>query len=701
MAGFAYCNADREEFLFDSRHDLIETDNPQQMLTSQVRLLLWAPWQPGQPFAHATFMLNALLNEAQGRPTWDLSGFVITNVLIHGLNACLVFFLIRTLLSRIEPGRIPSVWIPLAVAVLFAVHPIHASSVLYIMQRRGMLVTAFHLLALLCFLRARRSPDGTSEAADDGRAALRTLSVWPWSRWLCALGVPFFYWLSFKSKTIGLPLPVGILAIEFCLRAPDRAALRRYARWLVPGLLVASAWMCLFAFNRGYFDPYRWAHRIWSYDGSVTWGVWEHFLTESRAFVHYWKLLWLPLPRWSCLDHDFAVSWSIWDHGAIVAILFHVVLVIVAVIAALRSRPLVAFGIFWFYIGLIPYIIYPQSELLVEYKTYVSSIGAALVLAEGMRAVRGRVSLVLQAAIVTTVSCALLATTLHRNSIYRNSKTVFADAIRKSPNKPRVQASFGYAIFREGRVAESVSYFEAAVRLAPAYPAGRAHLALAYAMLGRNEEAIAQYREGLRLAPDRADLRNGLANAFVRTHRLDAAIEQYRKAVALRSDLPEYHVNLAGALLRAGRALDAIAPLREALRISPDFADAHERLAIALAAQDNSTEALSHLRQAEKLGQSSAWAWTQLAALLLREQREVEAVEALQRVVRLDPANVTQRYTLGVLLRKQGQLADAAAVFGDVLKNDPSHTGARKQLESLAMEPSRPGSNDGASLRDD
>ena len=97
------------------------------------------------------------------------------------------------------------------------------------MQRRGALTLTFYVLAMLCYLRARRGKG------------------WSAARIGWAFGVAACYWLAMKSKTLGLTLPFAILMAEFCLRATDRAARRRYLIVMLPGIAVSVVAMFAYA----------------------------------------------------------------------------------------------------------------------------------------------------------------------------------------------------------------------------------------------------------------------------------------------------------------------------------------------------------------------------------------------------------------------------------------------------------------------
>ncbi|UCD28937.1 MAG: hypothetical protein JSV03_00180, partial [Planctomycetota bacterium] len=484
----AYLNADHEEFIFDSRLPLI--DNPEDTVNvNKIIKLFWeGKLNPDAPFAFLTFALNYKFNTAIGLDGFDITTFLVFNIIIHALNACLLYILVRSFLGYLKPDEEPGIFIPLAAATLFAVHPIAASSVAYIIQRRGSLATMFYLLAILSYLRVRYYPQFQKLRADTAKdKSDKKISPWPWQRIFLVAIIPVLYWFSFRSKNLGVVLPFAILAIEFCLRATNRRALLRYLAVLIPGGMVCVIGMFFFLWIRGLFDPATMT--VHHFGPETPWGPWYHFLTEARVFFHYWKLLLLPLPMWSCIDHGFELSTHLLHHGSIIAIGLHAILFVLAIVAALRGYTLGAIGFFWFYVALIPYAALPQIELFVEYKTYLPSIGVALILAEVLCRIRHRISINKQASVVAIVATLLLITTVYRNHIYRDRFHAWGDAVKKSPNHARPHVNFGNALVRKGEselqkgkkaeadkhFKEAKGHYERAIEIRPGYPEAHIH----------------------------------------------------------------------------------------------------------------------------------------------------------------------------------------------------------------------------------
>ena len=81
----------------------------------------------------------------------NAGGHHVTNIIFHVSNTLLLFWLLRWLTGRS--------WCSAAVAALFAVHPMHVESVVWVAERKDVLSTFLGLLTLLSYVRYAKNPD--------------------------------------------------------------------------------------------------------------------------------------------------------------------------------------------------------------------------------------------------------------------------------------------------------------------------------------------------------------------------------------------------------------------------------------------------------------------------------------------------------------------------------------------------------------
>lgn len=168
---------------------------------------------------HPLTMLSLMLDyRLMGPAPWM---FHFTNILVHSLNAVLVF----KVLSKMTGAF----WKSFIVALLFALHPSRVESVAWVSERKDVLFLFFWLLATLAYVKwvQTKSRFGfltciflflgslmAKPMAVTFPFALLVLDFWPLNRLLCSS------WLSTFRELIRLAyekLPLFLLSFGFCL----------------------------------------------------------------------------------------------------------------------------------------------------------------------------------------------------------------------------------------------------------------------------------------------------------------------------------------------------------------------------------------------------------------------------------------------------------------------------------------------------
>ncbi len=161
---------------------------------------------------------------------WALNpfGYHLTSILIHAVNACLLFLTLRRTLTGLLDGRGDKRRVgstAFLVALLWAVHPVHSAAVAYVSGSADS-------LAMLCCLSAWLLCE---RALDAARALPRTLFA------VGAFPCLLFGLCAKEIAGIWLLLYFGYL---FALRRPDPA---RWSRWIVvaAGLAAVGVYLVL------------------------------------------------------------------------------------------------------------------------------------------------------------------------------------------------------------------------------------------------------------------------------------------------------------------------------------------------------------------------------------------------------------------------------------------------------------------------
>lgn len=314
----------------------------------------------GRPLAMVTFALDHVFHGLN--PFY----YKLENVLIHLVNGCLVWLLTRRvgrLILISGPAREQYALDSLAlfVAAVWVLSPLCMTSVLYVVQRMTSLSATFTMLGLLGYLHFRAK----------GVASRRGIDF------ISALGVlSFFSALSVYTKENGV-LTVGYAwLLEWAVIRPlaPRTRLEMSWAWVWQGIpLLLALYVSYFLVNHpGWLEqmaPGR------NFDAL------ERFQTELRVLVFYLRQIVFPQSHLFGLYHDDIVISRGWLNPvtALWAAIFHVILIGVAVVRV-RSWPVFALGVTWFYMGHTLESSVFALELVHEHRNYLAMWGVLFAL---------------------------------------------------------------------------------------------------------------------------------------------------------------------------------------------------------------------------------------------------------------------------------------------------------------------------------
>ena len=301
-----------------------------------------ANWHPLTWLSHALDYQLFALNPA---------GHHLDSLLIHALNAVLLFLLLAWVTKRVGPS--------LLVAALFALHPINVESVAWVAERKNVLSTLFFILAIAAYVRYAQKPD--------------------WRRYLL---VAELFAAGLMAKPMVITLPFVLLLLDYwplgrtsgsapsVIRAPQMA-ISRLLLEKVPLLFLsaASALITLKVQQSGYavrtLVQFPLAIRI------------ENAIVSYGLYL--WKTLWPA--RLALYPHP-AIAPPAWQW-----ILSALVLIgVTALVVIFRSKRYLLVGWFWFLGVLVPVIGLVQvgQGAMADRYAYLPLIGVFIMMAFGL-----------------------------------------------------------------------------------------------------------------------------------------------------------------------------------------------------------------------------------------------------------------------------------------------------------------------------
>jgi hypothetical protein len=380
-----------------------------------------------RPVAQATFLLSALpggLNPI---------AFKAFNLMLHLGIALVLWQLLRGLLARDARLAPRAEWIAAAAAALWLLHPLHASTVLYAVQRMAQLSALFVLLSLWAYVGAR-------QALEDGRVRQGLLMLW--------LAVPALMLLGLLSKENAAVAPALCLVVELAWfqRSPRPRSVQAF--FALTLLLPALAAAVLLA---------RHPDLLLGAYSNRDFTLVERVLSQGRALVDYIGQLLAPRPwRMGLYSDDFVASTSLL--APLTTALSWVVLFGVSVAAVLWRRrwPFLFGGWFFFLAAHAVESSFLPLELYFEHRNYLPAAGLLLaavgLVAIGLERALGAARLARPGlAMLGLIMMVLAAATLSQALVWRSKASLGAQGIASHPLSLRANSDYATAALQDGR----------------------------------------------------------------------------------------------------------------------------------------------------------------------------------------------------------------------------------------------------------
>jgi tetratricopeptide (TPR) repeat protein len=569
-----YFPAGKNAFInFDDNHYI--TANPHVTSGLNWATVKWAfttfdagNWHPLTWLSHALDFQMFGLNPA---------GHHFVNVLLHGLNAVLLFLVLQALTGF--------TWRSVTVALLFVVHPLNVESVAWAAERKTLLATCFFLLATWAYL-----------------SYVRTQSR---KKYVSVLALFAF---ALMSKPQVITFPFALLLLDFWPLRRARLVTSRAARSRatsscslselliekVPlfALAALSAVVTLFAQHAGNavrtFEEYSLVLRLETAVTSYLIYIGDTFFPHHLApiYPHATALL----PAWQ-------IALSLIVLAGTTA----------ATIVLRKTAPYFLFGWLWFLGTLVPMIGLVQVGLQAraDRYLYISIIGILVAVVWGAADFARvlKLSPSWPALLAGFAAVALSLATLHQVTLWRNSETLWKYTLSVTHDNFMAEDNLAQELAHQGRTQEAIAHFQHILSM----HAWRASDLIAFgAYIQRNgyfTDAIGQYERAFQTAtdmPTRALALSNIGSAYLDLKNNEQAERNFQRALQLD---PKNVPALLGTVVVAEKKRDfelAIQQCATAVSIQPSDLG-YELLGRAYEQSGKSAEAAAAYAQAQRL----------------------------------------------------------------------------------------------------
>jgi len=436
--------------------------------------------------------------------------FHLVNVVLYAGLSALVFWLALTMLPD------GAAWL---VAALFAVHPVHVEAVGNVVGQAELTTALVVVFAIGRYIRWR-------QAAPDAPLSGRQVA------WLGLL-----YLVACNTKEHGIMLPPLLLTAEATVLAGDRqwgARVRQLRPLFLLLALIALAFLAVRTRVLGSFVGDQSAQSFQAL------GAWPRLLTMLAVVPQWIRLLYWP----AHLQADYSPQETRVIHSPDGAVLLGGLVLVAAIAIAVRfrrERPVIAFGILWALVALLPTsnLLLPTGIVLAERTLLLPSVGAMLVhggfwsrlwhrLWYGTPAVRVLSSV--------TLTCLLGAAALRsaaRQFVWANDEVLKTQMVIDAPRSYWAHWLYGDYLYHTDRLAEGERHMRLAIELEPDNAYIQMLLGQRYQDHGFCQPAVQYLSRAVELTPERWRTRLRLIRCQLDLGRLDDARAQIQAGLSV------------------------------------------------------------------------------------------------------------------------------------------------------------------------
>ena len=595
----AHAPALRGGFIWDD--DRYVTENPLLKSADGLRAIWFKPSAFPQyyPMVLTSFWVESRV--------WGLEplGYHATNVMLHALNACLVFVVLRSL-------AVPGAWLA---AAIFAVHPVHVESVAWVTERKNLLSAFLVLLSVAAYCRFVGWFGPRDPAGESGRSRKTYYGI-----------SLVLFLLALLSKTTVCTMPAAMCVLHWAKqgRVTRRAVLR-----LTPFFALGAVLGLVTVYMEKVFVGARGAE--WDFSAM------DRLIIAGRALWFYlFKLLWpAPLifsyPRWEIDDR-------LWWQYLLPLSAAAAVVLLWAQRRRLGRWPLA--GVLIFAGTLVPALgffdVFPMRYTFVaDHFQYLSSIGIIALFPGLLARIVPRRNRDLPAppallpALAAPALLLLAALTWNQALIYRSAETLWRDTIRKNPGSWMAAVNLGVLLVDRGETREAASCFRRALELHSPNSKALYGLGRVAQLEGRVDEAIDFFRQSLQVTPAFIPPRFDLATALARRGDFQEARSRYLEILRIQPDHVKAYANLGTLSAQQGAWTEALSYFNRALQLEPGNPRRHNSVALAFMSLGRLPEAEAGYRESLRMNPDDVETRTQLGAVLLRLGKTAAAAEYL------------------------------------------------------------------------
>ncbi|MFN0213419.1 MAG: tetratricopeptide repeat protein [Saprospiraceae bacterium] len=569
------------------------------------------------PFSWMAYWLGQGIS---GKEAW---GYHLLSLLLHALNAAMVFSILKRLTGKD--------WVAFFAALLFAVHPMQVEAVSWAAALSTVLFSTFYLGSLLSYL------------------AWRTSSKFIW------IVVSFLAFLAACfSKSAAVTLPLVLIAMDYYLKLDTRGQTIVSNFWLskIPFLLGALIFG-LFTFA----TREREGHNIEA--SSAIFSLADRFFMACQTLLFYPFKLLVPL--------GYSVSYPFVKMDGRWGLEYYAAPLILLVLAFLvwkkgRTNANLLLGIALYVLPLsvmLPFRTVGSFELRSDRYVYLSCIGVFFLLGLLLEKLKPPTINVI------TVSAALIFGYLafQQTAVWADGVALFKNCTKKTPESSLCQCNLGYNQLISNDYPGAVEHYSQSLKYDPATVEAYNGRGQAYFQLRKYPEALADFSKAIEAGIVTPKLFLNKGKCLVILNRAAEAVPDLNRSIELEPKSPEAFYFRGVAHEKAGNLPNALNDYGQAVQLNPNYVEALVNRGLLLTKAERFPEAIADYSAAFAIAtpQIQPMILNNRAFAKLKSGQPVKALEDVNKALTINPNYPFAYNTRAAIYQQMGQAEKANA----------------------------------------
>ena len=574
-----YSNTLHSSFHFDDIPSIVDNSAIRNILNLQA---IWNFW-PTRFITYFSVALDYHLSQL------NVFSYHLFNLAVHLSSGILVWWLMLLTFSTpaMKGQKITkhAKLIAFFAGLVFITHPIQTQGVTYIIQRAASLAALFYLASLSLYVKSRLLQQ---------RGESLSVSRFFYCGSLMAVVMAMF------TKEMAITLPLMVLLYEVCFL---KAKQRLNWKYLVPffaTLLVIP----LTIFLTKSFDFIGMRRPL---EDPTPISSWQYLLTQLRVMVTYLRLLFIPVNQ--NLDYYYPFAKNLLELPILASLILLVSILTIAIRIFSKYR-LIAFGIFWFFLTLLPESsVIPIKDVIYEHRLYLPMAGFSFFIVSSIYYLFENKVLKSMIIVLLIITSCYAMLTYRRNSIWKDEFTLWNDVVYKSPKNAGPYLSRGNAYKEQGNIQQAISDFNKAIEIDPNYVDAYNNRGNVYCQQGNFTQAISDFNKAIEINPNFGEAYNNRGNVYYQQGNFTQAISDLSRAIGINPNFGETYNKRGNAYYQQGNFTQAISDLSRAIGINPNFKEAYNNRGNAHKEQGKFTQAIADFNKAIEINPNYAGAY--------------------------------------------------------------------------------------------